>query len=466
MADTTPPVAPELWPLLSDGNWTTKPQVLLKTTKGDVQLQLEPNAAPYTVVNFLAYVNTGFYKDLLFHRVIPGFMVQGGGFKTGMLQKPTIYYPIALESDNGLSNVRGTIAMARTGDPNSATSQFFINVVDNKFLDHSTTNDGYAVFGKVTTGMAVVDSIVSVATQSVGSFDDVPKTDVKITSATQSLAGTVYGKAGDVYVFPIEAGGIWQYTVNGGATWKNGTAATDGVAQFTLAAGAYEAGTVLARQKDAAGNFSALGTPGANIIVGAKAPVVGANALANTLAGTSAADLMYGLAGADKLSAGGGNDSLDGGSGNDSLLGADGADSLLGGLGNDSLAAGAGNDTLSGGAGVDRLDGSTGRDSLSGGAGNDTFAWLAASHTGKTGQTADVIADFKTGDRIDLSAIDAISASTVNDAFTLVSSFTEPGQLRFETGVLYGNTNADPSTAEFAIALTGVNALTSANFLL
>ena len=457
MADTTPPVAPELWPLLSDGKWTTQPEVAIKTTKGDVQLQLNPGAAPYTVVNFLAYVNSGFYSNLLFHRVIPDFMVQGGGFKTGMVQKAPAYYPISLESNNGLSNLRGTVAMARTSDPNSATSQFFINVVDNKFLDYSSTNAGYAVFGKVTAGMATVDSIVGVATQTVGGNENVPKVDIKITSATQTLAGTVYGKAGDVYVFPVETGASWQYSTNGGASWKNGAAATDQVAQFTLPAGAYEAGSVLARQKDAAGNVSPLGTPGANILVGAKEPVAGANALANTLSGTTAADLLYGLAGADRLSGLAGNDSLDGGSANDTLLGADGADSLLGGLGNDSL---------SGGAGADRLEGGAGKDSLSGGTGNDVFLWTAASHTGKTAQTADTITDFATGDRIDLSAIDAKPATAANDAFALVQSFTGPGQLKFTDGVLYGNTDSDPATAEFAIVLTGVNALTSANLVL
>ena len=465
MADTTAPVPPELFPLYYDSTWTTKPQVALATSKGAVQIELEPGATPYTVGNFLAYVNTGFYSNLLFHRVIKDFMVQGGGYQPGLVEKSATYFPIPIESSKGLSNLRGTIAMARTSDPNSATSEFFINVVDNKFLDYPGQDGyGYTAFGRVLSGMSAVDAIVAVPTNA----SDVPKTDVLLNSAKQTLAGTVYGKSGDVYVLPIETGATWQYSLDGGSSWKNGAATDNGVAKFTLAAGAYEAGSVLARQKDAAGNTSALGTPGANILVGAKAPVAGANALSNTLSGTTAADLMYGLAGADKLSGLAGNDSLDGGSGNDTLLGADGADSLLGGLGNDSLSAGAGNDSLFGGSGVDRLDGGAGRDSLTGGAGSDTFVWAAASHTGKTAQTADTITDFKSGDRIDLSAIDADTATQANDAFaaTLVNAFTAPGQLRFTGGVLFGNTDADAATAEFAIVLTGVSVLTSADFVL
>ena len=446
MADTTRPVAPQLWPFYDPaaydiGTWTTKPEVLLKTSMGNIKLQLEPDAAPWTVVNFLAYVNTGFFTDLLFHRVIPDFMVQGGGFKTGLVQKTLPYFPVGLESDNGLSNLVGTIAMARTSDPNSATSQFFINVVDNKFLDYAATNDGYAVFGKVTEGLSVVNNIVKVDTKTVGDFQNVPKADVKITAATQTLAGTVYGPVGQVYVFPIEDKATWQYSTDSGTTWKTGSAATGGVAQFTLPAGAYEAGSVLARQKDEAGNVSLLARPGANILVGPKEPVKGADALANTLTGTFTADLIYGLAGADKLFGFAGNDTLDGGSGGDSLLGGLGSDNLLGGAGND------------------RLDGGGGQDSLTGGAGNDTFIWLAASHTGATTQAADVITDFKTGDRIDLSAIDAKPSTSTNDAFSLVSSFSGPGQIRFSDGVLYGNTDGVTTTAEFAIVLTGVTSL-------
>lgn len=156
-------------------------QVKVDTNMGSFVIELNAKAAPKTVENFLAYVKSGFYKNTLFHRVIPNFMIQGGGFVMGMEEKDT-RAPIALESRNGLSNVRGTIAMARTNDPNSATSQFFINVRDNRFLDANQAQDGngYAVFGKVVSGMSTVDAIARVKTHSVGYYDDVPIRDVVI----------------------------------------------------------------------------------------------------------------------------------------------------------------------------------------------------------------------------------------------------------------------------------------------
>lgn len=156
-------------------------QVKVDTNMGAFVIELNAKAAPKTVENFLAYVKSGFYKNTLFHRVIPNFMIQGGGFVMGMEEKGT-RAPIALESRNGLSNVRGTIAMARTNDPNSATSQFFINVRDNRFLDANQAQDGngYAVFGKVVSGMSTVDAIARVKTHSVGYYDDVPIRDVVI----------------------------------------------------------------------------------------------------------------------------------------------------------------------------------------------------------------------------------------------------------------------------------------------
>ena len=156
-------------------------QVKVDTNMGAFVIELNAKAAPKTVENFLAYVRSGFYKNMLFHRVIPNFMIQGGGFVMGMEEKDT-RAPIALESRNGLSNVRGTIAMARTNDPNSATSQFFINVRDNRFLDANQAQDGngYAVFGKVVSGMSTVDAIARVKTHSVGYYDDVPIRDVVI----------------------------------------------------------------------------------------------------------------------------------------------------------------------------------------------------------------------------------------------------------------------------------------------
>lgn len=161
------------------------PLVKVQTNMGDFVLELNPKAAPKTVENFLTYVKSGFYKNTLFHRVIPNFMIQGGGFVSGMEEKDT-RKAIALESRNGLSNLRGTIAMARTSDPNSATSQFFINVRDNRFLDADQAQDGYgyAVFGRVVSGMQTVDAIARVKTHSVGYYDDVPIRDVMIKNMT------------------------------------------------------------------------------------------------------------------------------------------------------------------------------------------------------------------------------------------------------------------------------------------
>lgn len=161
------------------------PLVKVQTNMGDFVLELNPKAAPKTVENFLTYVKSGFYKNTLFHRVIPNFMIQGGGFVSGMEEKDT-RKAIALESRNGLSNLRGTIAMARTSDPNSATSQFFINVRDNHFLDASQAQDGYgyAVFGRVISGMQTVDAIARVKTHSVDYYDDVPIRDVIIKNMT------------------------------------------------------------------------------------------------------------------------------------------------------------------------------------------------------------------------------------------------------------------------------------------
>jgi len=160
-----------------------QPKVEFTTTLGKFVVQLDPARAPKTVANFLDYVKSGFYKGTIFHRVIPGFMVQGGGFTPDMKQKPT-RAPIALESQNGLRNLRGTIAMARTSDPNSATSQFFVNVVDNASLDYPKPDGyGYAVFGKVISGMDVIDKIVAVPTKSEGPFQNVPIKPVVIEDA-------------------------------------------------------------------------------------------------------------------------------------------------------------------------------------------------------------------------------------------------------------------------------------------
>ena len=154
---------------------TTK--VLIDTSMGQIEAELYADKAPITVTNFVEYVNSKFYDGLVFHRVIPNFMIQGGGMTSDMKEKET-RNPIKIESDNGLKNTRGTIAMARTNDPNSATSQFFINLVDNNFLNFRSpdvTGYGYTVFGKVTDGMDVVDKIATVPTGSFGYMQDVPK---------------------------------------------------------------------------------------------------------------------------------------------------------------------------------------------------------------------------------------------------------------------------------------------------
>ncbi|BES83205.1 peptidyl-prolyl cis-trans isomerase [Pectobacterium araliae] len=156
--------------------------VLLATSAGNIELSLDNQKAPVSVKNFVEYVNNGFYNGTTFHRVIPGFMVQGGGFSGEMSQKAT-NAPIKNEADNGLRNQRGTIAMARTADKDSATSQFFINIADNAFLDHGQRDFGYAVFGKVVKGMDVVDKISQVPTKNVGPYQNVPTTPIVIQSA-------------------------------------------------------------------------------------------------------------------------------------------------------------------------------------------------------------------------------------------------------------------------------------------
>ena len=165
---------------------STNPKVLLQTNKGDITLELDAEKAPNTTQNFLNYVNAGFYNGTIFHRVINNFMIQGGGFEVGMKQKET-NAPIENEANNGLKNHRYTIAMARTNDPHSASAQFFINVADNDFLNHTnpTPNGwGYAVFGKVVEGTDVVDSIKGVKTGNKGFHQDVPVEDVIIENAT------------------------------------------------------------------------------------------------------------------------------------------------------------------------------------------------------------------------------------------------------------------------------------------
>lgn len=163
--------------------WAQK--VRLDTSMGPIVIELDAAKAPKSVANFVEYVKAGHYDGTIFHRVIPDFMIQGGGFTPEMQQKPT-RAPIPLEARNGLSNVRGSVAMARTSDPNSATAQFFINIKDNAFLDAANARDGagYTVFGKVVSGMDVVDKIWAVPTGNKGPFQNVPVTPVLIRKAS------------------------------------------------------------------------------------------------------------------------------------------------------------------------------------------------------------------------------------------------------------------------------------------
>jgi len=171
----------------------SNPMVVFETSKGKMTIELYPDKAPITVENFLSYVVEGFYDGTVFHRVIPRFVIQGGGMTADMERKAT-HKPIKNEADNGLMNLRGTLSMARTNDPNSATSQFFINLVDNKALDKSESSAGYAVFGKVVRGLDIVDSIAQVQTTTKGQYKDVPQIPVTINKA---YVKTEEGEAAD-----------------------------------------------------------------------------------------------------------------------------------------------------------------------------------------------------------------------------------------------------------------------------
>jgi peptidyl-prolyl cis-trans isomerase B (cyclophilin B) len=163
--------------------------VKMTTTKGDLRIELDDEKAPISVANFLSYVNKGFYDGTIFHRVIRNFMIQGGGFESGMKQKATDA-PIKNEAKNGLKNDKYTLAMARTGDPHSATGQFFINTTNNGFLNNAEAQDGwgYAVFGKVVEGQSVVDELGNVKTGRKGFHDDVPMDDIQIIKAEEVQA--------------------------------------------------------------------------------------------------------------------------------------------------------------------------------------------------------------------------------------------------------------------------------------
>ena len=245
--DTTPPVAPKLVTSAAF-SYVINPRVTVQTSMGTVVVELYPDQAPVTVANMLAYTNAGFYTGTLFHRVIPGFMDQGGGYTTGMVYKTPTYSVIPLESNNGLSNLRGTIAMARTDVPDSASSQFFINQADNLFLNYSTAPPGYAVFGRVVTGLAVIDSIAVVPRNT----SNQPTTDITITSVQQTLAGSALAAAGSsISVSDLEAGASWAYSLDSGSTWTPGTGTS-----FAVPAGNYAANAIQVSQTDDSGNVS------------------------------------------------------------------------------------------------------------------------------------------------------------------------------------------------------------------
>jgi cyclophilin family peptidyl-prolyl cis-trans isomerase len=161
--------------------------VRFETSHGDFTVELDEESAPLSAANFLRYVDESFYDGTIFHRVIPGFMIQGGGFSAAMEQKAG-HAPVRNEADNGLKNLRGSLAMARTDDPHSATSQFFINLVDNDFLNHRTGNFGYAVFGRIVGGIDVIDRIAKLKTGRRRGHDDVPAEAVVVRSARRTSA--------------------------------------------------------------------------------------------------------------------------------------------------------------------------------------------------------------------------------------------------------------------------------------
>lgn len=163
--------------------------VRFETSHGGFSVQLFPKEAPLTVANFLGYVDSGFFDGTIFHRIVPGFVIQGGGLSADFAQKQTSP-PVRNEASNGLKNQRGTLSMARTNDPHSATSQFFVNLVDNAFLDPGRGGAGYAVFGCVTEGMDVIDRIAAVKTGSKAGHQDVPLTPIEVTSAKRTSPAT------------------------------------------------------------------------------------------------------------------------------------------------------------------------------------------------------------------------------------------------------------------------------------
>ena len=261
---TSPPAAPKIESSRSF-TFTVSPQVKFNTTLGEFTVQLFPQAAPIAVANFLAYVNQDYYNGTLFHRVISGFMVQGGGLTANLLPKSAWYPAIELESDNGLKNLLGTMAMARTSVPDSATTEFFINTEDNSFLDYSLERriDGYAVFGAVTANFSVVESIEAVETRTISYVnangvvvfqrENVPVSNVLITDASQILMGSAVSNDGVLRLSGLDVTGGWSYSFDAGMTWFAGAGAS-----IDLPEGLYEAGDIRARQTTADGEVSSV----------------------------------------------------------------------------------------------------------------------------------------------------------------------------------------------------------------
>ncbi len=425
-ADTQPPAIPRL--VTTTGfKSLVDPELMLQTSRGNVLLQLNTAAAPATVANMLAYARDGFYEDTLFHRVIAGFMVQGGGLTAGLVPQTPTYDPIPLESNNGLLNLRGSIAMARTIVPDSATAQFFINLVDNSFLNYaSVQSPGYAVFGSVVTGMSVIDNIATAPTHTVGANGDVPVADILINAAIQTVAGSSISTTGLFNLAGLEAGGRFEFSLDGGVHWATGTGSS-----FSAPTGSYAANAIQVRQFDAANNQSlgvaqfadALNVDAANNISTNRTPAGGVRvtgtatlgqALSADVSTLSDADSPSGLGtlgyrwlrggefipgasgssytlGSDDLGASisvrvtytdalgrvenvmSGGNTLAGDANNNVLSGSDFADMLSGLDGNDALNGGFGTDTLLGGLGADTMDGGAGADSMVGGAGDDVY---------------------------------------------------------------------------------------------
>ena len=284
--DTTAPVSPFV---LTNGSFRTAlaPQVTMATTLGTVVLQLDPTNAPMSTANMLAYVNDGFYDGTLFHRVVSGFVAQGGGFTTGLVHKTPTYPSIQLESNNGLSNLKGTVAMARAKDADTATSQFYINLVDNTGLNYaSSSSPGYAVLGKVVSGMSVIENMASQSTSTVGVNENVPNTEIVINSATETVSGISKSKTGVVTIGALESGASWEYSIDAGLSWKKGKGNS-----FTLAPGSYDKHTIKVRQTDAAGNVSKYsGVSDVTLVVEKTAPKIASFSPKDSATGVGVSD--------------------------------------------------------------------------------------------------------------------------------------------------------------------------------